>query len=99
MRKAYDDGQPVLRQITLRGRSGGKAGVRVFPSPFIKIYERGREYPSPRPLALYYRVQTYLAELAYRKACALRVYYGFKGGMFSAVCGRIEFSALDSHCS
>ena len=71
--------------------------MRGLPSPFIKIYERGREISHPS-LWPYYGVTTYLPELAYRKACALGVYYQFNGGMFSAVCGRIELSALDWHC-
>jgi hypothetical protein len=33
-----------------------------MPSPFIKIYERGRHNPFPQPLALYYRITTYLPE-------------------------------------
>jgi hypothetical protein len=85
MRKAYDDGQPVSPQESPSAAGAGEG--------------RGEGYPSPRPLTLYHRVKTYLPELAYRKACALRVYYRTIGGMFSLVCGRIEFSALDSHCS
>ena len=36
--------------------------MRGIPSPFIKIYERGRDTPHPQPLALYYRVKTYLPD-------------------------------------
>ena len=32
--------------------------MRGIPSPFIKIYERGRDSPYPQPLARYYRVRT-----------------------------------------
>jgi hypothetical protein len=39
-----------------------EAEVRGIPSPFIKIYERGRDTPSPQPLALYYRVKTHLPD-------------------------------------
>src|ERR1700677_326024 len=37
---------------SLRGSRGPEAGVRGIPSPFIKIYERGRDTPHPslRPL-------------------------------------------------
>ena len=30
-----------------------------MPSPFIKIYERGRHNPFPQSLALYYQVRSY----------------------------------------
>src|ERR1700721_1913642 len=32
---------------SLRGSRGPEAGVRGIPSPFIKIYERGRDTPHP----------------------------------------------------
>jgi lipoic acid synthetase len=45
------------------GKSGRRLGVRgIIPPPFIKIYERGRDTPYPQPLALYYRVRTYLPD-------------------------------------
>src|ERR1700679_3235216 len=37
---------------SLRGSRGPEAGVRGIPSPFIKIFERGRETPPPTPLPL-----------------------------------------------
>src|SRR6202789_3408742 len=47
----------------LRADRGPEAGVRAIPSPFIKIYERGRDSPyPPQPLALYYRVTTHLPD-------------------------------------
>ena len=48
--------------------SGKRLGVRGIPSTFIKIYERGRDTPYPQPLALYYRVRTYLPEIGDRCA-------------------------------
>ena len=42
--------------------SGRRLGVRAIPSPFIKIYERGRDSPYPQPLALYNRVKAYLPD-------------------------------------
>jgi hypothetical protein len=36
--------------------------VRGIPSPFIKIYERGRDTPHPSLWPLYYRVRTYLPD-------------------------------------
>jgi hypothetical protein len=32
---------------SLRSERGPQAGVRGIPSPFIKIYERGRDTPHP----------------------------------------------------
>src|ERR1700678_1689547 len=37
---------------SFRGRRGPEAGVRGIPSPFIKIYERGRDTPHPSLLPL-----------------------------------------------
>src|SRR5580692_5464248 len=48
---------------SLRGSRGPEAGVRGLPSPFIKIYERGRETPHPSLLPLVPQRKDFLDEM------------------------------------
>ena len=41
------NGYLLLKQAFLHWYEGKQAGGRGMPSPFIKIYERGRHTPSP----------------------------------------------------
>jgi hypothetical protein len=53
----------VLRHGSLSARQERmEAGVRGIPSPFIKIYERGRDTPHPGLWSSYYRVKTHLPD-------------------------------------
>src|SRR6202021_1507221 len=42
----------ISSRKSLRSKRGPQAGVRGIPSPFIKIYERGRDTPHPSLLPL-----------------------------------------------
>ena len=48
---------------SLRGNRGPEAGVRGLPSPFIKIYERGRETPHHSLLPLLPMRKDFLDEI------------------------------------
>src|ERR1700679_3396810 len=48
---------------SFRGSRGPEAGVRGIPSPFIKIYERGRDTPHPSFLPLLLPRKDFLDEL------------------------------------
>src|ERR1700678_3121082 len=54
---------------SLRGSRGPEAGVRGIPSPFIKIYERGRDTPHPSLLPLLPR-KGFLDEVLATARCA-----------------------------
>src|SRR6202789_3036695 len=57
---------------SLRGSRGPGAGVRGIPSPFIKIYKRGRDTPHPSFLPLVLRGKTFLDEVLDVEANPLR---------------------------
>src|SRR6202789_2450811 len=58
---------------SLRGSRRPEAGVRGLPSPFIKIYERGRETPHPSLLPLLPKRKDILDEILGLDQCGLGV--------------------------
>src|SRR6202046_5550554 len=64
---------------SLRAERGPEAGVRGIPSPFIKIYERGRDTPHPNLLPLVLTRKDLLDEILARRRARSRAAGGFGG--------------------
>src|ERR1700722_12270820 len=80
---------------SFRGSRGPKAGVRGIPSPFIKIYERGRDTPHPSLLPLLPRIDfldEVLAPYSKQTTSLAEWVRQLMGITYERSCGAVTFS-------